>query len=79
MSNDLHTIFDTAVGKTISWLSAALGLGSFAGVVSTTVGVLSAVWLTAQLVNYFKYTLPKNKWDEAERKRITQEREEAGE
>lgn len=73
--SDLHHILDTAVGKTISWLSAFLGIGTFAGVVSTTVGVLSGIWLLVTLWNYFKYTLPANKRMVAQWKDEAKERE----
>jgi hypothetical protein len=56
--NDHHTTFGAKIASALSWLAAALGLGTFAGVVSLAVGVLSAAWLIVQLIGYFKYDLP---------------------
>jgi hypothetical protein len=68
MSNNesLHQILSTKTAALVSWVSALLGLGTAVGVVNLLVGVLSACWLTAQLWNYFTYTLPKNKREKAE-------------
>jgi hypothetical protein len=35
-------------------------------VVNLLVGVLSACWLTAQLINHFMYVVPKHKREKAE-------------
>jgi hypothetical protein len=42
----------------ISWLSAILGIGTFAGFVSVAVGCLSGAWLAYQLWVAIKYDLP---------------------
>jgi hypothetical protein len=42
--------------KMINWAAAALGVGTFLQLVNMTVGVLSAVWLTAQLYGYIRRT-----------------------
>ncbi len=42
----------------ISWLAAALGIGSFLGLVNLIVGVLSATWLAVQLYGYLAHELP---------------------
>ena len=45
--------------KTIAnWLAAALGIGTFAGMVNVLVGLLSASWLAYQLYVSIKYELP---------------------
>lgn len=41
-----------------SYLAALLGIGTFAGLVSISVGVLSACWLSYQLYVAIKYELP---------------------
>lgn len=68
MSNNesLHTLLSSKAAALISWVSAFLGLGTAVGIVNLTVGVLSACWLTAQLWNFFFYTIPKNKREKAE-------------
>ena len=42
----------------INWLAAALGIGSFLGLVNLIVGVLSATWLAVQLYGYLVHELP---------------------
>ena len=42
----------------VSWLAAALGIGSFLGLVNLAVGILSAAWLTVQLYGYLSHELP---------------------
>ena len=42
----------------INWLAAALGIGSFLGLVNLIVGVLSATWLAVQLYGYLAHELP---------------------
>lgn len=42
----------------VSWLSAALGLGTFMGFVNTLIGVMSACWLAVQIYGYIRYELP---------------------
>jgi hypothetical protein len=68
-NEDLHLWLSSKAALFVSWVSAFLGLGTAIGVVNLLVGVLSACWLTAQLWNYFTYTLPRNRkerasWDE---------------
>jgi hypothetical protein len=66
MSNeDLHLWLSSKAALFVSWVSAFLGLGTAIGVVNLLVGVLSACWLTAQLWNYFTYTLPRNRREKA--------------
>ena len=54
-------ILTSRIANMISWLSAFLGLGTAAGVVSLLVGLLSSLWLSVQLINYVRFTLPANK------------------
>ena len=42
----------------INWLAAALGIGSFLGLVNLIVGVLSATWLAVQPYGYLAHELP---------------------
>ena len=42
----------------INWLAAALGIGSFLGLVNLIVGVLSATWMAVQLYGYLAHELP---------------------
>lgn len=42
----------------VNWLAAALGIGTFAGLVNVLVGLLSASWLVYQLYVAIKYELP---------------------
>lgn len=44
--------------KTINWVAAALGIGTFLQWVNVVVGVLSAGWLCVQLYGYIRYELP---------------------
>lgn len=45
--------------KTVAnWLAAALGIGTFAGMVNVLVGVLSGAWIAMQLYGYLRYDLP---------------------
>ena len=46
------------VKSVINWLAAALGIGSFLGLVNLIVGVLSATWLAVQLYGYVAHELP---------------------
>jgi hypothetical protein len=67
MNNEsLHQILSTKTAALVSWVSALLGLGTAVGVVNLLVGVLSACWLTAQLINHFMYVVPKHKREKAE-------------
>lgn len=62
MNNEtLHTWLSSKAAAFVSWVSALLGIGTAVGVVNLVVGILSAVWLSAQLWNYFTFTLPKNR------------------
>lgn len=63
--NELHDMLSTKFAGFMSWCAAFLGLGTAAGIVNITVGVLSAIWLSAQLWNYFTFTLPKNRREKA--------------
>ena len=66
ITNDsLHAWLSSKAAVFVSWISAFLGLGTAIGVVNLTVGVLSACWLTAQLWNFFFYTLPRNRRERA--------------
>ena len=47
-----------AAKAVINWLAAALGIGSFLGLVNLIVGVLSATWLAVQLYGYLAHELP---------------------
>ena len=58
---DLHAWLSSKLANFISWISAALGVGTFLGYVNIVVGVLSACWLGVSLWNYFTHTRPKNK------------------
>ncbi len=60
-SVSIHSWLSSKVAAFVSWISAVLGLGTALGIVNLTVGVLSALWLLAQLWNYFTYTLPRNR------------------
>lgn len=42
----------------VSWLAAALGIGTFLGLVNLAVGILSAAWLAVQLYGYMAHELP---------------------
>lgn len=67
MNNEsLHAWLSSKFAAFVSWASAILGLGTAIGVVNLTVGILSAAWLSAQLWNYFTYTLPKAKREKAQ-------------
>ena len=46
------------VKAVVNWLAAALGIGSFLGLVNLIVGVLSATWLAVQLYGYVAHELP---------------------
>lgn len=61
----VHDLLNTKGAAVVSWISAAMGLGTLVGIVNLVVGALSALWLAVQLWNYFVYTLPKNRADKA--------------
>jgi ABC-type lipoprotein release transport system permease subunit len=65
-NEDLHLWLSSKAALFVSWVSAFLGLGTAIGVVNLLVGVLSACWLTAQLINHFVYVVPKHKREAAE-------------
>ena len=46
------------VVKAINYAAAALGVGTFLGLVNLVVGLLSALWLGAQLYGYVRYEIP---------------------
>jgi hypothetical protein len=68
MNNDIQTLLHSKINLAISWVAALTGLGAFAGLVSTGVAVLSGVWLVIQIYGWFRFTLPRNKQEEAARK-----------
>lgn len=49
----------TPAMKAVNYLAALLAGGSFLGLVNITVGVLSAIWLAAQLYGFVKYEIPR--------------------
>ena len=56
--NDHHNTTMDALRLIASYLAALLGIGTFAGLVSISVGILSACWLAYQLYVAVKYELP---------------------
>jgi hypothetical protein len=70
MNNDIQTLLHSKINLAISWVAALTGLGAFAGLVSTGVAVLSGVWLVIQIYGWFRFTLPRNKQEEAARKSL---------
>lgn len=68
---DLQSLLSSKAAALVSWVAAAMGLGTVAGIVNIFVGVLSACWLAAQLWNYYRFTLPANL--AAERERLERE------
>lgn len=55
--------------KVVSYIAAGLGIGTFMGLVNVTIGVLSAIWLAAQLYGYIRYELPTKRYRRAEARR----------
>lgn len=55
---DRHAAAGSAALKAVNYVAAALGIGTFVGLVNVVVGVLSAAWLTVQLYGYIKHELP---------------------
>ena len=53
------------LAKVISYIAAGLGLGTFMGIVNTAIGVLSFIWLVAQLYGYVRYELPLKRYKRA--------------
>jgi len=47
-----------AVKTILTWIAAALGIGTFAGLVNIVVGMLSACWVGYQLYAALNYDLP---------------------
>jgi hypothetical protein len=39
----------------MDWTAAALGIGTFAGLVNVAVGVLSGMWVAVQLITWYRY------------------------
>lgn len=68
-STDVHVWLSSKAAALVSWVSAALGIGTAIGIVNLTVGILSACWLSAQLWNFMTYTLPRNKREKEKWKR----------
>jgi hypothetical protein len=60
MSHDPHQIetISSHVKPFVNWIAAALGIGTFAGLVNVLVGLLSASWLAYQLYVAINYELP---------------------
>lgn len=58
---DLHAWLSSKLANFISWISAALGVGTFLGYVNIAVGCLSATWLAVSIWNWFFHTRKKNK------------------
>ncbi len=44
--------------RALSYVSAALGIGTFMGLVNTLIGVMSACWLALQIYGYVRYEIP---------------------
>lgn len=59
-THSLHEVLSSRLAGVISWLSAALGIGTFMGFVNTLIGVLSACYLIVQIWNYFTHTRKQN-------------------
>jgi len=57
MQDHHNTTFET-FKSFVSYLAALLGIGTVAGLVNLSVGVLSACWLAYQLYVAIKYDLP---------------------
>jgi len=57
---DFHVWLSSKAAFVLSWIAAAMGIGTFLGWVNILVGVLSSIWLTVQLWNYFTYIRPAN-------------------
>lgn len=51
----------TPAMKAVNYVAAILAGGSFLGFVNLAVGVLSALWLTAQLYGFIKYEIPRRR------------------
>jgi hypothetical protein len=68
MTQDIQALLHSKMNLAISWLAALTGLGAFAGLVSTGVALLSGIWLIIQIYAWFRWTLPRNKQEEAARK-----------
>jgi len=58
---DLHAFLSSKMANFMSWASAALGIGTFLGLVNTLVGIGSFCFLSLSIWNYFTHTRPKNK------------------
>lgn len=55
----------------LTWIAAALSAGSFLGFVNLVVGVVSAVWVIIQLIDYVRYKRPVIKAEHAKLKAIS--------
>ena len=53
-----HEHLTPAMKTVVNWIAAVLGIGTFAGLVSVVVGVLSGAWIAVQLYGYLRYELP---------------------
>lgn len=58
--SSLQEALSSKVSAFISWIAAGVGLATVAGWVSLLAGILSTLWITVQLWNYFTFTYPKN-------------------
>ncbi len=56
--HDTHEHTAVTIKTLINWLAAVLGIGTFAGLVSVVVGMLSGAWIAVQLYGYLRYELP---------------------
>jgi uncharacterized membrane protein YGL010W len=56
--NDHHQTLSGKVVYVLNWIAAALGIGTLADAVNVAVGVVSAIWLSVQIVGYFVYDRP---------------------
>lgn len=56
--NDHQEHLTPALKTVVNWIAAMLGIGTFAGLVSVVVGVLSGAWIAVQLYGYLRYELP---------------------
>lgn len=68
-SMENHTAAGSAIIKAVNYIAAALGIGTFVGLVNVAVGVLSATWLALQIYGYIKYELPIKHYRRAKAKR----------
>lgn len=58
MTPEQHDHLALRAKAIVDWIAAVLGLGTIAGLVNITVGVLSACWLAYQLYVAIVFELP---------------------